>query len=205
MKFKTLLVIALSTASTLASAQWYGGISAGTSSIQLKDSDVAVTGGTTSSIQKNETGTGFKLLAGYQFNPNFALEGGYVNLGKANATNSVTGPTGSLRGDISADGWTAMAVGMLPATERLSLLGKIGTLYSTTKGEYSPTGAMVIVGPTSASKSEFNLAYGLGLQYDISKTVSIRGELDSYADLRISDAGNKRTVNLLSVGVVSRF
>lgn len=206
MKAKILVAVTLITASTLASAQWYGGISAGTSNVPLKDSDVAVTGATTSSVQKNESATGFKLQAGYQFNKNFALEGGYVNLGKANATRNVTAPaSGSLRGEVSADGWNMMAVGFVPATEKLSLLGKLGGILSTTKGEYSTTGAVTIVGATSSSKSELNPAYGLGLQYAVSEKLALRAELDSFIDLRAADNGNKRSVDLYSVGLYMKF
>lgn len=171
----------------------------------LKDSDVAVTGGTTSTVTKNETSTGYKLQLGYQFTPNFALEGGYVDLGKVNATNAITGPAGSLRGDVAATGWNVMAVGFLPATEKLSFLGKIGTIYSTTKGDYSTTGAVVLSGASSYSKSEFNVAYGVGLQYNISSKLAVRGELENFVDLRAADGGSKRTVGLYSIGLVAKF
>ena len=42
-------------------------------------SGVGVTG--LSSTEKNND-TAFKLMAGYQINPNFAVEGGYTDLGK---------------------------------------------------------------------------------------------------------------------------
>lgn len=208
MTFKALFAIAAVSASSLAGAQWYGGVSLGTSNTSLKDSDVPVAGAAVSSIAKNETDTGYKVQLGYQFNPNFALEGGYVNLGKVNITNSVSGgPDGNLRGDVRADGWNLMAVGMLPLSNDFSLLGKIGALFSTTKGDYSVTGTVPLPAGVQPSytKSEYNLAYGLGLQYNIGKSMSVRGEAESFVDLRPADTSSKRTVNLYSIGLIYKF
>lgn len=208
MKFKVLLAVAAVSASSLASAQWYGGASIGSSNASVDTSGMIVTGATASSVSKNESDTGYKLLAGYQFHPNFALEGGYVNLGKLSATLNVTAPAvGSLNVDYKADGWNLMAVGILPVSNDFSLFGKIGGFYSTTKGDASTTGAVVLLPgqQTSLSKSEFNLAYGLGVQYNINKSISVRGELERFADLRPSDAANKANVDLYSIGLIYKF
>lgn len=208
MKLKAIFALAAVSASSLACAQWYGGASIGMSSTPLYASDVPVTGATANSYSKNETDTGYKVQLGYQFNPNFALEGGYVNLGKANITNKVTAPiVGSLRGDVKADGWNLMAVGILPVTEDLSLLGKVGALFSTTKGDYTTTGAVFLAAGVQPSytKSETNLAYGVGLQYNINKSLSVRGEAESFVDLRASDASKKRNVDLYSIGLIFKF
>jgi OOP family OmpA-OmpF porin len=205
MNLKALLAVVALFATSVASAQWYGAIGTSTSAVPLKNSDVPVTGVTTSTVTKNETGTGYKLQLGYQFNRNLAIEGGYVDLGKVNATNTTTGPAGTLRGEVGSTGWNAMVVGLLPATEKLSFLGKVGTIYSTTKGDYSTTGGIVLSGPASYSKSEFNIAYGIGLQYDFNSKLAVRGELEDFVDLRAADGGSKRTISLYSIGLVAKF
>ena len=208
MKLKFLLALAAVSASSLASAQWYGAASYGAGNTSISTSDLAVAGATASSISRNENDVGYKLQAGYQFNPNFGLEGGYVNLGKFNATRNVTAPAvGSVRGDAKVDGWNLMAVGFLPLMNDFSLLGKLGTIYSTTKIDLTTTGAVVLAPgvPPSRSKSEYNLAYGLGLQYSINRSISVRGEWESFTDLRASDTSDKSTVNLYSVDLIFKF
>lgn len=211
MKFNKLLILgaasSLAMASTPVFAQWYGGISAGVTQTSFTPS-ITVVGATAFSISKDEKDTGYKIQAGYQFTPNWGVEFGYVDLGKISAVNNVTAPAvGFLRGDGKADGWNAVAVGTLPLSNGFSLLGKLGTIYSTASVTVSTGGAVVLPAGTQTNfkKSEWNWAYGLGVQYDISKTTSVRGEWDRYDRIRPSDASNKYNFNLYSVGLNFKF
>jgi OOP family OmpA-OmpF porin len=191
-----------------ASAQWYGGVSAGVTSTSFDASGLTITGATAFSISKDEKDTGYKIQAGYQFTPNWGVEFGYVDLGKISAVNNMTAPgVGFLRSDGKADGWNAVAVGTLPLSNGFSLLGKLGTIYSTAKANISVGGAVVIPAGTQTSfkKSEWNWTYGLGVQYDINKTLSVRGEWERFDGLRPSDTSNKLDVNLYSVGLNFKF
>lgn len=55
------------------------------------DPDLAAEGGAVSHVDDN--GTGGKAYGGYQFNPNFALEGSYVHLGKFSVDGTIPGGT----------------------------------------------------------------------------------------------------------------
>lgn len=208
MNLKALLAVAALFTTSLASAQWYAVVGAGSAHLNLSNSYVPIQGATTSTFPKNEDSTGYKLQLGYQFNPHVALEGGYIDLGKFNITNRVTAPfIGSLRGDVKADGWNLMAVGRAPLSDSFTLLGKIGTIYSTTTGNYSTSGAVFLAPGVQSSyrKSEFNLAYGIGAQYNINKVLAVRGEVENFVDLRPADTATKGTVALYSLGLVFSF
>jgi OOP family OmpA-OmpF porin len=71
----------------------------------------------TTSIQSDDTDWGYKLFVGYQFHRNFALEGGYFDLGDF-SFNTTTVPPGTLNGNLSVKGWNLDLVGILPFTER---------------------------------------------------------------------------------------
>ena len=58
---------------------------------------------------------------------------------------------------------------------------------------------------TNFKKSEWNWTYGLGVQYDISKTLAVRGEWERFDGLRPSDASNKTNFNLYSIGLNFKF
>src|ERR1700690_2075964 len=65
---------------------WYGGLSIGQSRAKIDDERISNTllgaGFTSTTITDDNRDTGYKLFGGYKVNKNFALEGGYFDLGK---------------------------------------------------------------------------------------------------------------------------
>lgn len=184
---------------------WYGGANVGQSRATIDNARITsnlLSGGlTTSGISDRDRSTGFKLYGGYQFNNNFALEGGYFNLGKFGYT-ATTVPAGSMTGDIKLQGLNLDAVGKLPLTDKLSAIGRVGLNYAQARDTFSGTGAVRVLN-ASASKSETNYKLGAGLQYDFTESLGMRLEAERY---RINDAiGNKGHIDLISVGLVYRF
>lgn len=195
-------------ASPLAMAEdlgWYGGANIGRSATNIDDpritSGLAAGGLGTSSISDRDRSTGFKLYGGYQFHRNFALEGGYFDLGKFGYTAN-TIPTGTLDGNIKLKGFNLDAVGILPITERFSALGRVGLNYAQARDSFTGTGAVNVTNP-NPSKSGTNYKLGVGLQYAFTDALGLRAEVERY---RVNDAvGNKGHVDLFSVGLVYRF
>jgi OOP family OmpA-OmpF porin len=184
---------------------WYGGLSVGDARAKIDDpritSGLVGTGLTTTSIEDRNRDTGYKLFGGYQFNRNFALEGGYFNLGKFGFT-SITVPAGTLKGDIKLQGINLDAVGTLPFTEKFSGFGRVGVTYNEGVDSFSGTGAVNVL-DSGPSKMDTNYKYGLGLQYDFTPTFAMRLEAERY---RVNDAvGNRGDIDLVSVGLIVRF
>jgi len=213
MKFaKTTGTIGLAVLAAIASqyanaddAGWYVGGNVGQSRAKIDDSRITNTlvedGITTTSITDNNRDTGFKLFGGYQINQNFALEGGYYDLGRFGFTAN-TNPPGALNGNIRLRGANLDALGFLPFTEKLSAFGRIGLNYSDARDSFSGNGPVYVSDPTP-SKSGLNYKFGFGLQYAFSESLAGRLEAERY---RIDDAvGNKGDVDLISVGLIYRF
>ena len=184
---------------------WYGGVNVGQSRAKIDDaritSNLLGSGYATTSIVDDDTDTGYKLFGGYKFNRNFALEGGYFDLGRFGFT-ATTVPAGTLNGNIKLRGVNLDAVGILPITEKFSAFGRVGVNYAEAKDSFSGTGAVNVTNP-NPSKRDTNYKFGAGLQYDFTQSLGMRLEAERY---RINDAvGNKGDVDLLSVGVVFRF
>jgi OmpA-OmpF porin, OOP family len=184
---------------------WYGGANIGRSAATIDDpritSGLASGGLATSSISDRDRSTGFKLYGGYQFHRNFALEGGYFDLGKFGYTAN-TVPAGTLDGNIKLKGFNLDAVGILPFNERFSALGRVGLNYAKASDSFTGTGAVNVTNP-NPSKSGTNYKVGLGLQYAFTDALGLRAEVERY---RVNDAvGNKGHVDLFSVGLVYRF
>lgn len=213
MKFKkssvTLGLLALAAlASPLAIAQdagWYGGANVGRSLATIDDeritSGLQAGGLATSSISDRDRNNGFKLYGGYQLNKNFAIEGGYFDLGKFGYT-ATTVPAGTLTGDIKVRGLNLDLVGIVPLTEKFSVFGRAGLNYAEAKDTFSSTGAVRVSNP-NPSKKDTNYKVGLGVQYAITEALAVRGEAERY---RVNDAiGNKGHIDLVSVGLIYRF
>ncbi len=184
---------------------WYAGANVGRTKSKIDDARITsrLLGGgfATSSISNDDSDTGYKLFAGYKFNRNFALEGGYFDLGRFGYS-ATTVPAGTLNGKIKLNGLNLDAVGILPINQKFSAFGRVGVNYADAKDSFSGTGAVVVTNP-NPSKREANLKLGLGLQYDFTRSVGMRAEVERY---RINDAvGSKGDVDMISAGLVYRF
>jgi OmpA-OmpF porin, OOP family len=194
-----------STAAIAADSGWYGGLSIGRSSASIDDeritSGLLGSGFTTNSISNDDSDFGWKILAGRKFNRNFAVEGGYFNLGEFGFTATTT-PAGTLTGAMKVQGLNLDAVGLLPISEKFSALGRVGLTYIEAKDTFSGTGAVVVTDP-NPKKSEANWKVGAGIQYDFTPALGLRAEYERYA---VNDAvGNDGHVDLFSVGLVYTF
>jgi OOP family OmpA-OmpF porin len=172
------LALSAIAAASAQAADFYIGASGGTTDWKVADEPGA-------SIDKSDTG--YKFMLGAQFHPNFALEGGYVDLGKAKYS-------GAYVGDIKGTGWFVDAVGLWPMSPQWTLLGKVGVFNGKAKG--------TVVGLGSASDSGTDAKFGLGVQYSLSKNLALRGEWERY---RFDVFNDKGDVDLWSLGVKFSF
>lgn len=153
---------------------------------------------------------GAKLQLGYQFDPNFAVEGGYVDLGKTNylATYKLTPLLGtaawaSSSREIRLSGWNISGVGILPIDERFSLFGKLGLIRTQVKT--SDNGAAGFTSVAGYTQHKWRPTYGVGGKYAVSQSFAVRAELDRYDGLGDSSTTGKADVNLWSLGLEGRF
>jgi OOP family OmpA-OmpF porin len=206
---KWLGLVALALAGgALAPAQdsgWYLGGNVGQSRSRIDTSQITSNllgaGFTGASLSSHDRDTGYKVFGGYAFNRYFALEAGYFNLGKF-SFQADTLPQGALNGNLKAQGENIDAVFSLPFTDKFSAFGRVGVQYAQVKDAFSGTGALGVYLPDPA-KDATNYKFGGGLQYQFTRTVALRAEVERY---RISDpVGTKGDLDLASVGLVVRF
>ncbi|PIP01862.1 MAG: flagellar motor protein MotB [Zetaproteobacteria bacterium CG12_big_fil_rev_8_21_14_0_65_54_13] len=180
---------------------WYLGASAGQAISQINSSKIAAQangpGVTTTSINEDNRGFGWKAFGGYQFNENFALETGYFDLGRFGFT-SITAPAGTLNGDLKAQGVNLDMVGIIPFYEALSAFGRVGLTYAKASDTFTGTRAV-----TATNKKAWNYKFGGGLEYDFMPSLGMRIEAERY---RIKDPiGGNNNIDLYSAGLVYRF
>lgn len=144
-------------------------------------------------VSCDDKDTGWKIVGGYKVNRNFAVEAAYVGYGEVKASS----PAGTV--DAEATAFEATAVGILPLANRFSAYGKLGLYFSSTDASVNTT---TVVGDESEEKTD--LTFGLGVSYDVTPQVAVRGEWQRYQDVGGGDIG-EADIDVLSVGAVFRF
>lgn len=154
-----------------------------------------------SSVDKNDTA--YKLQFGYQFNPNFAVEGGYVDLGKGKY--SARAGSGTANADMKASGVNIAAVGILPLTDSFSVFAKVGAIAAKVETTVNTRGAGgSFSGTNSSTKVRGN--WGIGASYNLTKQLGVRLEAEQFSQLGDdSTTAKKFDVNMYSAGIQYKF
>lgn len=134
--------------------------------------------------------TGYRAFVGWQFHPNFALEGGYFHMGEA----SGVGPAGV--GSFKVRGWDLVGVAMFPVWQQLSLYGKAGMARSRVNLNTNAG--------FSQSDNTWDFTYGLGGEWGFTRNLAARLEWQRYADV---GSGNttKDDVDYFNAALLYRF
>jgi len=186
---------------------WYIGTGVGYSQVSIDD--IPPIAGVTFTQSKDENDTGWKIFGGYNFNPNFAIEGGYVDLGKFNLSANITAPiSAAFSADIKFSGPFLDLVGIWPVAENFSLYAKGGGIYASSKTDVSATPALAAAftaaGIVSDSSDDLKGMAGLGAQFDFNRNFGVRGEWERYFSLGTNGSG-KGDVDLFSANLIYTF
>jgi OOP family OmpA-OmpF porin len=162
-----------------ATAQGYIGVGAGITTMDVCDDFTGL--GLTDCDDED---TGLKLFGGYKVNPNFAVEGAWVDLGEIL---SLTGPGGTATVEI--DGFQIAGVGTIPINPQFGIFGKLGAYM------WDASGGGVASG---VSDDGTDIMFGAGVMWNSSRQLGFRAEWERFD---IDD----ENVDFLSVGVQFNF
>lgn len=167
------------------------------------DNDLVNAGATNLSSNLDNKGTAYKLLAGYQYNQYFGIEGGYIDLGKAKY--SATATEGTARADVKATGWAISAVGTLPINDSFSVFAKLGTIRAKVEATASVSVPALGTFEGSADATNWKTTYGVGATYNFNKQIGLRAEYERFQKLGDDNNTGKSNVDLISAGLVFKF
>ena len=159
--------------------------------------------GYNSSTSADSWSTNPSLRLGYQFNPNFALEGTYDRVGNMGLESSLSSPADMASGDWKSWGLGLHALGIVPIDSKWSVYGRLGVeQWHTSLGLTSNTG-----GPTSLSNSDdtTSLALGAGVSYALTPNIDATAELIHYTRVGDADSTGRSGLNELSLGLRYHF
>ena len=177
--------------SAAAAAETYVGAAIGPSNIEA-NCDL------TSSCDKGDTG--FKIYGGYVLPQSplagLAVEGAYIDFGKANATYAF----GLVSRSTEVSALTLNAALRLAFTPALHGVGRLGLAY--VEGKDSGVNVIGLVQADAKSTSKIEPYFGLGLEYAINKQFKLTGAADFTSYDTGRDSGSAR---LLSIGAQYSF
>jgi OOP family OmpA-OmpF porin len=155
--------------------------------------------GTRNKFDEHRHDLGGKLIAGKQFNRNFAVEFAYFDLGKFEYNLGNTAG-GTLNRKLGVRGGSLDLIGILPMSQRFSIYGRVGGTYAMVRDDF--TGNTSFAGENLRRKS-WNGKAGVGVEYKLSEALALRGEIERY---RIKDGFEHRgDVNFASVSLIYKM
>ena len=119
-------------------------------------------------------GVGMKIFAGYKFNDNVAIEGGYHKLFNAEET------LGSNTVQVEGSGLSLNALGIYPVSPQLDVFGKVGLMAWEESAKTNNA--------TNGMLSGSDLLLGAGADYKVNENWGIRGEYEHVGGLMKSHA-----------------
>jgi OmpA-OmpF porin, OOP family len=183
----------------------YGAIGQAQTNENKDQIDTLLTGagvtGLSSSLKDNPTSYGFQL--GYQFSPNWAVQGGYVITGNAEYRATGTNPA-IISVDEKGKAWNLSLAGTAPlGNSGLSGTARLGVASVNVDDSASVTGpgGSALAG---GSTQKTGFTYGAGLKYDFSNNVFVRLDIDHYGADSNNSPGTNR-YNIWAFGVGSYF
>lgn len=183
----------------------YGGIGAGKAKSSMDNYNFtnrvgAGAGIGLSNFNTDDKATAYKAFLGYQFNRNWAVEGGYFDLGKFSDTANYT-PAGQVSQSTRFRGLNLDLVGNMPVTDRFMFLASVGTHYDRLK--YESRNDLTGINQSYTDKQGLNYKYGIGAQYKLSPDFYVRAGAERYHFKDSIDSRNN--VNMYSVNFVMPF
>jgi len=205
------LLLALSvTASTFASDKGpYLGGAGGVSVVDISESDItkiAVDGGFASArTDIDDTDFGWKAYLGYRFNRYLALEAAYIDFGEVTFDTVTTGPDAEIDSKVEADAWALDALLTFPATDWLSLYGRVGAFYWDAHGKL----AAIVGGEGVADRRDTkgtDSKIGVGVAFRPGgMPLAIRVEAERYFDVGDEEELGQADIDFFSVGLSYGF
>jgi OOP family OmpA-OmpF porin len=138
----------------------------------------------------------FKLLTGYQFSPNFAVEAAYANFGTIKEKSESESAKARLHS------FTLAGLGIIPLSNEVQVFGKLGMHFSGSKFDASSRDGSQ---STSESYHKSGLLLGAGLQYDFTKNFAGRFEYERLSFGSNPLSTDRTNLNVFSLGLLYKF
>lgn len=166
MKRIALAALAVASLSALPSfaQSWYVGLGIGRGNLDVSGTELGLP-----NASVGDSATTYTVRGGYRFNPNFALEAAYYDLGEYDFSGNIGGV--DVAGTAKAKAFAVNAVGILPLSEAFDLYGRVG--YGTAELKANASAAGFVANDKDNESGAF---YGVGARWNVSKSWGVFAE-----------------------------
>jgi OOP family OmpA-OmpF porin len=203
-KWIPLTFLVLSNAVVAGDLYVVGDVTHSKDSLKKSTFDSALIGAGATGLSSSDSGNGnqWRLQLGYGFNSNFAVEGGYIDFGRAKYSAAYAG--GAATGELKAGGVDLVALGILPLSDKFSIFGKAGAVALKAKSSLAAS-VPAEAATGNATSSEVRPLIGLGASYKVANNVDLRAEFDHVNGIGKSNKTGTMDSNMVSLGVAYHF
>lgn len=139
-----------------------------------------------------------RLKLGYKYSRYLAVESEFIDVSRGTA--DVFASPGNLTSAFRSTGYAVDTIATLPVW-RFSFYGRMGAYRGDLRNAFN-TYSTSLTGDNGVRGSRWR--YGLGMRYDITKSLGLRAEMEHYSPMGASVPGEPES-DLFSVGVSWRF
>lgn len=169
--------------------------------------------------ESKQRDTGYNVFAGYDFNRNWAIEGGYSLHGRFQYSVKDVDSFKHIF-SFATRSWTLAAKASLPVSERFGLFAKFGAAVNSAKNNYSVNPGLALpllpgkvsepvltslINPGSYSKTATMPFLGIGLEYAPWDKASIRVQYEDYGRFGGQTSTGRARIDMTSVGISYKF
>ena len=180
---------------------WYGSLTGGISNYGNSQDDEnslenqEAQQGVTARAHVNDNPGAFGLGIGYHFNPDFALEADWLDLGQATADIHTFSPTETFfHQDADAQGLVVDAYGLVPVSRSVSLFGRLGAFnYNLQEHEALD---QPLPPPTDFSANGTTWDAGIGAEIHFTPDVGLRAGFTSYRHVGDANTTGRENIGL---------
>ncbi len=148
------------------------------------------------SAKVDDSGTGYRIQAGYQFNANFALETGYNRYSSVEFSN-IGGVSGA-SGKVTPQSLDVLGKLIMPITSGANVFAKVGVAFAEADGSSNTPAKNA--GATFSDEHSFRPIYGLGGSYEFYPALTAE-----ISWLQIPEGGGIRRTDLVGFGLTYFF
>ena len=158
-------------------------------------------------VEKGDRKSGAKILVGYAFSRNFALEGTYLPDVKSTVDFDFRfglSSVGVFSMRYQMEALSLDAVGSFPVGEKWSVLGRAGVSLGRTRIRFEGSPVSLIASSDDRTKTKIYAKFGAGMQYDFLANMGLRAEWEHY---QFPDpfASEKIKVDAFTASLIYRF